>query len=247
MYQTVRYEIKEGNDMYAYCQQVCSSFKNMYNTANFYIRQLLAGFKKDEPARTPNERDAIWDVVRLLEQRNREPDRKTGKPKKRLPVPSAESPFLGYEQLNGFFVMQKNPDYYAMQANISQSAIKKCVTAWKAFYAASAAYKKNPDRLKGKPRFPKYCKNDQMTAWLTNNCISIKNGVLRFAGVDETGGAGAASGPGVIKAGAGLRRRKSGRITAGTSCWLHIGRRIKKIPVPVWMLVKKRKLALSWG
>ena len=46
MYQTVRYEIKEGHDMYRYCRQVCRSFKNMYNVTNFYIRQLLTGFNK---------------------------------------------------------------------------------------------------------------------------------------------------------------------------------------------------------
>ena len=85
MYQTVRYEIKEGHDMYHYCWQVCHSFKNMYNVTNFYIRQLLTGFKKDEPVRTPNERDAVRDVTQMLGQRNREPDRKTGKPKKQLP------------------------------------------------------------------------------------------------------------------------------------------------------------------
>ena len=188
MYQTVRYEIKEGHSMYAYCRQVCRSFKNMYNVANFYIRQLLTGFNKLGDKCTPNERDAVRDVTQMLEQRNREPDRKTGKPKKQLPVPSAESPCLGYEQLNGFFVMQKNPDYYAMQANISQSGIKKCVMAWKSYYAASDAYGENPDKFKGKPRYPKYCRKEQMTAWLTNNCFSVKNGVLRLAGVDDTGG-----------------------------------------------------------
>ena len=188
MYQTVRYEIKEGHDMYRYCRQVCRSFKNMYNVTNFYIRQLLTGFKKDEPVRTPNEWDAIRDVTQMLGQRNREPDRKTGKPKKQLPVPSAKNPYLGYEQLNGFFVMQKNPDYYAMQANISQCAIKKCVMAWQSYYATLEAYKENPGRFRGKPRYPKYCKGEQMTAWLTNHCLSVKNGVLRLAGVDDTGG-----------------------------------------------------------
>ena len=190
MYQTVRYEIKEGHDMYAYCRQVCRSFKNMYNVTNFYIRQLLTGFKKDDPARTPNERDAVRDVTQMLEQRNREPNRKTGKPKKQLPVPSAENPYLGYEQLNGFFVMQKNPDYYAMQANISQCAIKKCVTAWQSYYAASGVYKKKPDKFKREPRYPKYCRNEQMTVWLTNNCFSVKNGVLWLAGVDDTDAGG---------------------------------------------------------
>ena len=188
MYQTVRYEIKEGHDMYRYCQQVCRSFKNMYNVTNFYIRQLLTGFNKLEDKRTPNERDAVRDVTALLEQRNRELNRKTGKPKKQLPVPSAKNPYLGYEQLNGFFVMQKNPDYYAMQANISQCAIKKCVMAWQSYYATLEAYKENPGRFRGKPRYPKYCKGEQMTAWLTNHCLSVKNGVLRLAGVDDTGG-----------------------------------------------------------
>ena len=192
MYQTVRYEIKEGHAMYRYCQQVCRSFKNMYNVTNFYIRQLLTGFDKPEDKRTPNERDAIRDVTGLLGRRNREPNRTTGTPKKRLPVPSAESPYLGYEQLNGFFVMQENPDYYAMQTSISQSAIKKCIMAWQSYYAASEVYKENPGRFRGKPRYPKYCRKEQMTAWLTNSCLSIKNGVLRLAGVDDTdtGGAG---------------------------------------------------------
>ena len=63
MNQTVRYEIKEGHSMYAYCQQVCRSFKNMYNVTNFYIRQLLTGFNKPEDKRTSNERDAIRDVT----------------------------------------------------------------------------------------------------------------------------------------------------------------------------------------
>ena len=162
----------------------------MYNVTNFYIRQLLTGFDKPEDKRTPNERDAIQDVTKLLAQRNREPNRKTGRPKKQLSIPSRESPYLGYEHLNGFFVMQKNQDYYAMQTSISQSAIKKCIMAWQSYYAASEAYKENPGRFKGKLRYPKYCKGEQMTAWLTNHCLSVKNGVLRLAGVDDMDAAG---------------------------------------------------------
>ncbi|MGH1041609.1 RNA-guided endonuclease InsQ/TnpB family protein, partial [Bacillus wiedmannii] len=42
-YKTLQIWIKKGHRMYSYFQECCHNAKNMYNTTNFYIRQVYTG------------------------------------------------------------------------------------------------------------------------------------------------------------------------------------------------------------
>ena len=48
-YETHQIWIKKGHRMYAYFQEMTQNAKNMYNTTNFYIRQVYTGLTQNKP------------------------------------------------------------------------------------------------------------------------------------------------------------------------------------------------------
>ena len=47
-YRTHQIWIKKGHRMYEYFQTMTQNAKNMYNTTNFYIRQVYTGFTQEK-------------------------------------------------------------------------------------------------------------------------------------------------------------------------------------------------------
>lgn len=47
-YKTLQIWIKKGHRMYSYFQECCHNAKNMYNTTNFYIRQVYTGLTQEK-------------------------------------------------------------------------------------------------------------------------------------------------------------------------------------------------------
>ena len=174
MYRTARYLIKEGSPMHAYCGTVCRQFKNMYNVTNYYIRQCMSGMKKEPRLLSDNEKEIIYIVNDGIARNNASLNKKTGKPKKQLSLPSESNWFLGCQQLNAVFLVSKNVDYKAMHSHMAQKAIKKCVGAWLSFFALNRDFKTNPGKYKGRCNIPKYIKGDMMTAELTNQSFSVR-------------------------------------------------------------------------
>lgn len=189
MYRTARYLIKEDNPMHAYCGTVCRQFKNMYNVANYYIRNTMTGMKKETSLLSDNEKEVISIVNGSIARNNASLNKKTGKPKKQLSLPSESNWFLGYQQLNAVFSVSKNVDYKATHSHIAQKSIKKCVNSWLSFFALNKDFKRNPSKYKGKCNIPKYIKGDMTTAELTNQSFSVKRDAdgrryISFAKVD---------------------------------------------------------------
>ena len=52
-------DIHKTDKMYLYIDRACLCANNMYNVANFHIRNLMTGLKKDVSLRTENERSVI--------------------------------------------------------------------------------------------------------------------------------------------------------------------------------------------
>ncbi|MCF2938210.1 hypothetical protein L1N85_07150 [Paenibacillus alkaliterrae] len=48
-YRTHQVWIKPGHRLFAYLDQACQNAKNLYNTTNFYIRQVFTSFGRNEP------------------------------------------------------------------------------------------------------------------------------------------------------------------------------------------------------
>ena len=113
--------------------------KNLRNSANFILRNLRAGLKKDPDKRTANENDVIEtvrigiemaneklqkDVDRLTKQlqslpasdpaRTKIQKRIDNKQKNHPIMPTSDHWMLTYETLDAVMKNTKNPDYYAM-------------------------------------------------------------------------------------------------------------------------------------
>jgi putative transposase len=47
-YKTMQIWIKKGHRMHGYFQEMCQNAKNLYNTTNFYIRQVFTGLTQEK-------------------------------------------------------------------------------------------------------------------------------------------------------------------------------------------------------
>ena len=59
MYHVECIDIHKAEGMYLYIDRACLCANNMYNAANFHIRNLMTGLKKDISLRTENEKSVI--------------------------------------------------------------------------------------------------------------------------------------------------------------------------------------------
>ena len=59
MYHVECIDIQKTDAMYLYIDRACLCANNMYNVANFHIRNLMTGLKKDISLRTENEKSVI--------------------------------------------------------------------------------------------------------------------------------------------------------------------------------------------
>src|SRR5213080_958053 len=48
MYSTYQIRIKKGHRFYHYCDEMCFNAKNLFNTTNFYIRQIFTAFNNEK-------------------------------------------------------------------------------------------------------------------------------------------------------------------------------------------------------
>ncbi|PEY99941.1 transposase, partial [Bacillus sp. AFS018417] len=61
--------IKKGHRMYAYFQESCQNAKNMYNTTNFYIRQVYTGLTQEKELQ-PLQKEVLDIIDQYIEKMN---------------------------------------------------------------------------------------------------------------------------------------------------------------------------------
>ena len=66
MYHVETIDIGKKHPMFPYLDYACLCANNMYNVANFHIRNLMTGLHKEEHERAQNERN----VLRLVSERS---------------------------------------------------------------------------------------------------------------------------------------------------------------------------------
>ena len=133
--------------------------KNLRNSANFIIRNLRTGLKKDPDKRTANENEVIEtvrigiemaneklqkDVDRLTKQlqslpasdpaRTKIQKRIENKQKNHPIMPTSDHWMLTYETLDTVMKNTKNPDYYAMPSQANQQVLRKVLKDWKSHF-----------------------------------------------------------------------------------------------------------------
>lgn len=86
---------------------------------------------------------------------------------------------IWYKQL--YPMLKDTEDYKALPAQTSQQVLKLLEKSWKAFFMASKAFAKSPEKFLGKPRPPNYKNKDgEHILIFTNQQCKIKNGILKF-------------------------------------------------------------------
>jgi putative transposase len=164
MLRTIRIDIDEKHELYEYAELACTQSKNMQNTTNFYIRNLMTGLQKEEGKRFPLEKEVIENVRKYIEINNKKVSKKTKEKKKQLEIPTKENWKVNYEQLNAVFAIMNQRDYRDTHSHIAQNAIKMVVASWDSTKAALDDYKLHPEKYTGRPGIPKYKKGKTATA-----------------------------------------------------------------------------------
>ena len=101
MYRTVSFEIKKNTELYAYLEELCTNAKNLYNTTNFYIRQVMTGIQKEDIDRQPNEKDVLSKIEEFLPLVNKIKENR--KSQTRYEMPTKDKWMLTYNLLDGIF------------------------------------------------------------------------------------------------------------------------------------------------
>lgn len=199
MYHVETIDIDKRHPMLQYADNYAAYANNMFNVANFYIRNLMTGLKKDADKRTANEseviaivRDAIPPINKSLKDKY---DQKVGKIRadksltdeekakkikkvkhSEFSMPTAEKWFAGEALLEAVFKWTDNADYRACHVHVAQNAVGDCCEAWSSYFALLKT-----SGLSGRPNIPRYKKSGgRSTAVFSNQGCRIKNGFLTF-------------------------------------------------------------------
>jgi putative transposase len=196
-YRTYQMEIKKGHKLYQYFDQICTNSNNLYNTTNFYIRQVFTALNQDKNWQ-PLQKEVMDHIQNYLQKMN---DNRTKFYHKRLEkeklkpmdqqnetklylfdFPTKEKSFLGYQFLDCLFKTMKQKDYYSLPGQINQQVLKNVVQNWKSFFESLKDYKMHPEKYSGRPSIPGYLpKGGRKETILSNQICTIKEGkYLRF-------------------------------------------------------------------
>src|SRR6476661_10925990 len=79
-YRTYQMDIKKGHKLYRYFDQICTNSNNLYNTTNFYIRQVYTALNQDKTWQ-PLQKEVMDHIQNNLQKMN---DKQTNAYLKRL-------------------------------------------------------------------------------------------------------------------------------------------------------------------
>ena len=190
--------IKKGHKMFDYFDSLSLLSKNLYNTTNFYIRQVFTGVKKDSKKITQNEKEVIETInsnitklnavkqnyyeKRINNNKDKNVKKEIKEPKFFKPV-TEDNSFPCYELLEGVLKVIKQVDYTSLPSHSNQHIIKQLYQNYNSFFKSLKEYKLNPSKFKGRPRIPKYApKNGRKPVVFSNQTCIIKNNKIKKRG-----------------------------------------------------------------
>lgn len=189
-YRTIQMRVKPSHSLYNYFNEVCFNSKNLYNIANFYIRQIYTGLSKPENDRQENQVLCINNINNALDEMNqnkieafekrKKQGHKSSKSKKEptfFATFDENNTFISLDCLESYFKLINQVDYKSLPAQVNTQMLKVLYQDWKSFFAAIKEYNKNPSKFSGRPKTPRYAnKNGRKVATFTNQNCLIKDG-----------------------------------------------------------------------
>ena len=195
-YRTYQMNIKKGHKLYPYFDEICLNSNNLYNTTNFYIRQVYTALNKIKIAtltkrsdgnisnnvQKMNEKKTIAYYKRLEKERTKPMEQQKEIKLNLFDLPSKEKSFVGYHFLDCLFKTIKQKDYYSLPGQINQQVLKNVVQNWNSFFDSLKDYKMNPEKYNGRPNIPSYLpKGSKKEMILSNQICKIVDGkYLKF-------------------------------------------------------------------
>ena len=183
--------------MYPYFDKFCLNANNLYNTTNFYIRQVYTALTQEKELQ-PLQKEVLETIYENIDemndkqtiayfkkvQKNKEkPKDEQKEPKLNLfELPTKEKSFVGYNFLDCLFKTIKQKDYYAFPGQINQQVMRNCIQNWKGYFEGLKDYKINPEKYKARPNIPAYLpKGGKKEVVLSNQiCKMVDEKYLQF-------------------------------------------------------------------
>lgn len=182
--------IKENHEYYKMLDEFCFKSKNLYNFANYQVRQcfIICSKLADNEKLNEEQEEFInnlnikvdeYNLKRLDKYSEDIKNGKTVKEPKLLKHFGVDNKFIGYN-FNDFLC--KGLDYSSMPiAGASQQCLKLLEKNWKSFFEAIKDWSKHKDKYTGRPKLPKYKKKDgREVLILTNIQAKLKDGYIQF-------------------------------------------------------------------
>lgn len=197
-YRVYQIRIKKGHRFFNYCDKMCFQSKNLYNTANFYARQVFFGLRKDKRHRQPLETKVLSIVEQYLPIMNKiklswvekRKEKEAAKPEGQRKIiddpvlfmmPTSDTPYVTYEMLDALFKVMKQPDYKILPSQVNQKVLKNVFANWSSFFTIMKDFRENPEKYKGRPKPPRYASKEgrKLVAFSYQVC-RIKGKYLTF-------------------------------------------------------------------
>ncbi|WP_100401226.1 RNA-guided endonuclease InsQ/TnpB family protein [Bacillus sp. FJAT-44742] len=200
-YKTMQVWVKKSHRMYGYFEEMCSSSKNLFNTTNFYTRQVFTGLTQEKPLQ-PLQQEVLENIQKHVPKINdnqqaayqRKLEKEKAKPvEKRKEIkcnlfdePSKENPFVDYNFMDALFKSMIQQDYRSLPTQSSQGIMKAVFHNWKSFYSSLREYKANPKKFKARPKIPGYSRNKEKEVSFSNqDCVIKESKFLKFPKTKE--------------------------------------------------------------
>jgi putative transposase len=190
-YRAHQIRIKKGHKMYSYFEDTSLNANNLYNTTNFYIRQIYTALTQNKLLQ-PLQKEVLDIIDKNIDKMNdsqlaayrKKLEKEKSKPlserkeikAKLFSKPSKEKPYVSYEFLDCLFKIIKQKDYLSLPGQVNQQVMKICFQDWKSFFKSLKDFKNHPEKYKARPNIPGYqTKGSFKEAVFSNQICKIKN------------------------------------------------------------------------
>lgn len=191
-----RHLIDSHHKLYSIFDDLSFKSKNLYNYANYHIRQIFILTSK-LAEKTPltkeqeiflskmNQKVDEFNTKRLKKfetDQAKSPEKFEGKEYKPISHFGSRKKYANYEFLD--FLLKESADYKALPSKTSQQTLKLLDKNWKSFFGSIKDWKVNPQNYTGRPKLPKYKKKDgRFNVIFTNQQCKLKNGCITFPNI----------------------------------------------------------------
>lgn len=179
-----RHIVKKSHKLYSKIDQLSFTSKNLYNYANYLIRQtfiITSRLNEGKDISEEQQEFLRWinlkvDSYNVKREMNCNTNNKTFKLLKQF---DENHKYLGYNFLE--YLAKENENYKLLMAQVSQQVLRVLDKNWISFFNGIKKWSKCKDGFTGRPKLPKYkSKNGRNNICFTNQNCHLVNNAVKF-------------------------------------------------------------------